>query len=212
MVAAVKIVFLTLIFYMLWSFPQVKKWAFLTLSNYITVRTNSKLILCKIMNKYGNLINFILGLVIGGSLTWMLFRGNDDLAWVTFRDVVINGLNWWRDIAIFISPYGRITNMYISGNLKWLLDLVSLAVLCVCIFWFVVLFSKNSRFFLVKTVVVITFAMGLWYGAFFGCIFTWLQPSLWQVYLGGLLFVVLFLSSAFLLSMSILELDSKLNS
>lgn len=200
------LLFVLLLCMFCWWFPTTRKWIFLGRSNYITIKIKAKLVFrCKIMKKYGIFIGFVLGFLVA----WLLFKGDDDFAWITIRNAVLNGVTLIWDKLMFISPYGRITD--ITDNFIYILNWSfgwSVLGSLFCIFS---LFCDSRRFFLVKLILTVSYFMIMWYLLYFACFIIVKIPIFFNV-LSAFAVSLIGIMVGIILLIPILEISEKLNS
>lgn len=149
-----------------WRFPITKKWILLGISNYTTIKTKTKLIIkFKVMKKYGTFIGFAFGFL----LAWLLFKGNDDLTWISIKNTSLNLATYLWDKFIFISPYGRISN--ITENFEYVLNWSTGLSIIGFLFWLwlSLFFSDSRKFFLTKLISSFSVFMIMWYLLYLSC-------------------------------------------
>lgn len=189
-----------------WCFPTTRKWIFIGRSNYITIKIKAKLVFrCKIMRKYGTFIGFILGFLVA----WLLFKGDDDFAWITIRDAVLNAALLIWDKLVFISPYGRITD--VTNNFIYILNWSSGWSILGSLFCIILLFCDSRKFFLVKLILSVSYFMTMWYLLYFACFLIVKIPIYFNV-LSAFSVSLIGIIVGMILLVPILEVSEKLNS
>lgn len=200
MIWIILLVFLLCVF--CWWFPTTRKWIFLGRSNYIAIKIKAKLFFkCKIMKKYGTFIGFVLGFLVA----WLLFKGDDDCAWITVRNAAT--LIW--DKFMFISPYGRLTD--ITNNFIYILNWSSGWSVLGFLFCIILLFCDSRKFFLVKLILSVSYLMIMWYLLYFACFIIVKIPIFFNV-LSAFAVSLIGIIVGIILLIPISEVSEKLNS
>lgn len=157
------------------------------------------------MKKCGIFIGFILGFLIA----WLLFKGNDDLGWVTIRDVTLKIVIYLWDKIVFISPYGRITDA--TDNFLYILNWsTGWSILCF-LYCILLLFLDSRKFFLIKAVLSLSYFMIMWYLLYLACFIIIKIPIFFNV-LSAIAVSISSIIVGLLLIIPIEEVAPKLNS